>query len=166
MHKTVAQKAEHLRGTHQYMAPEMFPGCGQLEASRSTDIYALGTLCWEVLCKKRPWDGADLTTRAVHCAKVFDEKQNAFTKPPSMLNLGDLPPDTPRVVFALLERSLDAKRENRPPISEMSRVLNEEAEKMLDLSDGKRPYDVFLSHKWDGSGHHPLTTYVRFDAAF
>ena len=43
-------------------------------------------------------------------------------------------------------------------------MLNEEAEKLLELSVGKRPFDVFLSHKWDGDDHHPLATYVRLRA--
>ena len=46
------------RGTWSSLAPELLlVDEGSAVASRSTDMYALGVLCWEVLTGSRPWEG-------------------------------------------------------------------------------------------------------------
>ena len=56
---SVQEEGAAKRGTWPYMAPEMYRSraAPAAKASRTTDVYALATLCWEVLSGARPWAG-------------------------------------------------------------------------------------------------------------
>ena len=135
------------RGTWEYMAPEMYKTgvSPALKASRATDVFALGTLFWEILSGKIPWEGDSEVDRQL----ALEEGES--------LDLGSsaLPVDTPAEVKVLLAACLAYNREARPSISRVVEVLHMEAQSM---SSGK--FDVFLSHAWDGNAHAPLTTEV------
>ena len=90
------------RGTWPYMAPEMFrsKAAAAVAPSRTTDVYALGTLCWEVLTGQLPWDGY---TEAERVVALRSGEGLALSSPP-------LPLDTPPAVTALLAHCLSARR--------------------------------------------------------
>jgi serine/threonine protein kinase len=48
--------AGHLRGTPAYLAPEQLDPARPIDAR--TDVYALGVICYELLCGSRPYEGA------------------------------------------------------------------------------------------------------------
>ena len=140
--------AHEKRGTWPYMAPEML--LEGAETSRSTDVYALATVVWEVLTGRRPWE--ECTLEGQKTAKLVKGGEGALlclASPP-------LPQDTPEAVRQVLRAALSLKREERPQALRLADVLNSEA---LRLSDAK--FDVFLSHAWaEGSRHAPITTCI------
>ena len=143
---TAAGTAASGRGTWPYMAPEMFKDGDTLalEASRVTDVYALATLCWEVLAVRRPW--ADHTEGS----RLF-----ALYKGRG-LDWSALPANVPVELRAALARATDSGREARPRAGELCDALAA-ARRVLEAG----AFDVFLSHAWAGSAHAPLTTLVR-----
>ena len=137
------------RGTWPYMAPEMFRSRTEpaAQASRTTDVYALGTLVWEVLSGELPWAGARDALDRLLAIREGGEGL-ALSSPP-------LPLDLPASVRALLERCLAVERGVRPKIGEVAEALHQAAQA---ISSGQ--FDVFLSHAWEGGRHTPLTTEV------
>ena len=145
---SLQEEAAAKRGTWPYMAPEMYRSraAPAAKASRTTDVYALATLCWEVLSGARPWEGFVEADRLVD---LRDGGGLSLESPP-------LPIDTPAAVKALLATCLSADRAARPRAARMAEVLHQEAQKM-----GSETFDVFLSHSWgEDDQHAPLTTEV------
>ena len=128
-------------GTWQYMAPELYKRRDVLaqNVSPQTDVYALATLCWEVLVGERPWAGA---TEADRLADIRDGANLDFAR---------LPGDVPAELRALLERGMSLDREARPSARELCEGL---------CKARKRRFDVFLSHAWEGNEHAPATTFL------
>ena len=139
-------------GTWPYMAPEMLlekDGSPPEGVSRSGDVYALATLCWEVLSGKIPWEGISEQSR------VNMLMHGTPGGPATLLKTPNLPLDTPAAVRALLGCCFSDERGTRPCASRVAEVLHQAAQ---DMSSGS--YDIFLSHAWDDGKHAPLTTEV------
>jgi WD40 repeat protein/serine/threonine protein kinase len=142
-----AAAAAYVGGTAAYRAPEMYRTRATLavEASRSTDVYALATLCWEVLVGERPWEGFNEAERLI---ELLYKGGN--------LNFACLPGDVPAELRVLLERGVALDRTARPSARELCEGLR----KARELLESGR-FDVFLSHAWDGDEHAPATAFVR-----
>lgn len=134
------------RGTWPYMAPEMLRSPPE-GVSRSSDVYALGTLCWELLTGKKPWAER---SESVHLAAVKQGPVSLLhhTSPP-------LPGGTPPVVVGLLGKCLSADKTLRPRAAQLAEALHQTWQ---GVASGK--FDIFLSHAWVGGKHAPLTTEV------
>jgi hypothetical protein len=142
---TIAQ-ADEKRGTWPYMAPEMYrsKAAPAAAASRSTDVYAFGTLMHEVLSARVPWREHSETERLA--ALLRGESLDAAL----------LPRDTPPGVAALVSRCLALDRSARPRASEVLASLEQAHE---DAVSGH--FDVFLSYAWGaGSARKPLADEV------
>ena len=151
------------RGTWPYMAPEMLlekedrsPPEG---VSRSGDVYALATLCWEVLSGGVPWDGCTEQRR------VRMLVQGKAGGPATLLGTPPLPVDTPAAVRAALGRCLSEERGARLPADRVAELLHQAEQEMAGGS-----WHIFLSHAWGADGKPaPLTfeVYQRLvDAGF
>lgn len=128
------------RGTVSYMAPEMFKS----GATRSTDVYALGTLAWEVLSNRVPWAGVMSEQRLL---ELHVDKKN--------LDFDALPLDVPFDLRCELQRALAFSAKDRPRARELHVALRAARESLEANS-----FDVFLSHAWAGKVHAPLTKLV------
>jgi hypothetical protein len=160
---STVQTTDEKRGTWLYMAPEMFrhvgagaatagaasgsagsalpAGSAAAASSRSTDVFAFGTLAWEVLAGRAPWAGHSEFSRL--SALLRGET----------LDWARLPLATPPAVRALLERCLATARGARPHAAELRSTFERE---LLMAQNGA--FDVFLSHAWGaGSRRKPLT---------
>lgn len=146
--------SDRANGTYPYMAPEMFAGLLRspdgkplpaLKASRATDNYALGTLCWEVLTGCVPWE--DLSPLEYMGALQRGDALDLERKPGGLL-----PADTPTSVVALLRNLLGPRKERVAALEAMS-ILEDEAEKMR-----SGHFDAFLSHAWEEGGRHAVIT--------
>jgi len=133
-------------GTASYKAPEMYRSgraAPALEASRSTDVYALATLAWEVLVGERPWYG-------------FDEAERVLAlRGGENLDFARLPDDAPAALAALLARGAALDRAARPSAHELCDGLRAAREQ---LESGR--FDAFVSHCWEGGDHAPATSFV------
>jgi len=107
--------AEEKRGTWPYMAPEMYRSkhAPAAAASRSTDIYAFGTLMHELLAARVPWREYTETDRI--SALLSGEN----------LDPALLPKDAPPSVAALVTRCLAFDRAQRPRTAELLAVLEQ-----------------------------------------
>jgi serine/threonine protein kinase len=147
---TVGEK----RGTWPYMAPEMLldteDGSPPAGVSRSGDVYALGTLCWEVLTGGTPWGGF---TEQQRMMALLQGKPTTLGMP---LTVPPLPVDTPPAVRELLGACLAGDRATRPRAATAAEVLHQAAQ---DMASGE--FDIFLSHAWRrGGAQEPLTSEV------
>ncbi len=86
-----------VRGTVQYMAPEMFTG-GVIDGR--TDLYSLGILAYEMLTGQLPFQGA---THAEILGKHMREKP----RPPS--DLVDMPDELEALILQLIEKAPAAR---------------------------------------------------------
>jgi serine/threonine protein kinase len=156
-HSAAAATATAKLGTLPYMAPEMLleDESGKTKpASRSTDVYALGVLCWEVLCGRLPWEA--FTEQRMIAALMQAQARGGELPRGVPLTSPPLPVDTPAEVKAVLEACLGAARDARPRVDAMAEALHQAAQTM---ASGE--FDVFLSHAWGADGRHaPLTTEV------
>ena len=145
---SAADKADLLPGL--YMAPEMYKSRSRggvisaMTASRSTDVFALTTLCWEALVAERPW------------ADDSEGSRLSALRSGESLDWSRLPGDTPVKLRALLERGIALDRTARPTARELCEGLRAAREL---LESGR--YDVFISHAWEGNAESPATLVVR-----
>ena len=140
------RSTDEKRGTFPYMAIEMFRRITMVgkvkkrieavEASRTTDVYAVGTLIWEVLTGAVPW-------------KDYNEGERI-----NMLQMGDtldfelLPADTPSAIRNTLTKCLSNEREDRPRVDDLRMTLEcavNEIESTL--------FDIVLSYADSSEGN-------------
>jgi eukaryotic-like serine/threonine-protein kinase len=86
-------------GTPEYMAPEQAAGH---PADPRSDIYAVGSIIYEMLCGSPPYDGDNVM-------EVLHKKANELPKP-----LAELRPALPQVVVSLVERAMARSPDDRP----------------------------------------------------
>jgi eukaryotic-like serine/threonine-protein kinase len=86
-------------GTPEYMAPEQAAGH---PADPRSDIYAVGSILYEMLCGAPPYEGDNVM-------EVLHKKAN---EPPK--SLAELRPALPPAVIALVERAMARAPEDRP----------------------------------------------------
>jgi serine/threonine-protein kinase len=104
-----------IMGTPEYMAPEQMQEGMKLDAR--ADVYALGTIAYQMLCGRSPFSG-DLT-------QLFAQKLMNAPKPLSMWRTG-----IPQVVERAVMHALEPDREARPAsvsdwMTEFTRVAND-----------------------------------------
>lgn len=99
-------KTGTIRGTPQYMSPEQ---CLGQDIGPPSDIYAVGTILYELLVGTTPFEGRSV-------AEVFSRQM--FSPVPSF---AERPPQraVPAGIEALLQRALAKKPEQRPTAAEM-----------------------------------------------
>ena len=112
---SAVQHADEKRGTWPYMAPEMYRSktSAAAAASRTTDVYAFGTLVHEMLSSRTPWREYSETDRL---AALLNGEN---------LDMAELHKDTPASVVALLGRCLALDRSARPRMAEALAVLEQ-----------------------------------------
>jgi serine/threonine protein kinase len=137
------------RGTWPYMAPEMLvdkeDGSPPEGVSRSGDVYALGTLCWEVLTGRVPWAGFNEQRRLQAALRGTAATATLLLTSPS-----PLPVDTPPAVKELLGACLSTEKAARPRAARVAEALHQAAQGMASGA-----FDIFLSHAWAGGAHGP-----------
>lgn len=101
-------------------------------------MYAFGTLAWEVLTGKMPWDGHDAVSRLV-----------ALRTGDDALDMALLPGDTPPAVVKLVEQCLQLDRTARATVDDARAVLERAA---VELDSGH--FNCFLSHAWGAAPTH------------
>ena len=152
------------RGTFSYMAPEMFATrtTRAATASRSTDVFAFGTLAWELLTSQLAWDGQSESDRLLALGRG------------ESLSASALPIGTPGSIAALVARCMSLERSDRPRMAEALAILEQAHENLLSgrfvssvraarahfartyampKPPSVRPLkDVFLSYSWGENG--------------
>ena len=125
------------------MAPEMFAspdGTRPLAASRTTDVFALGTLLFEILTGTEPW--RELVRGAAAVADPSAARL-ARVRAGEMLDMARLPADVPPAIASLLHSCLALDRAARPRMARVRAVLEQAHDEFV---GGK--FDIFLSHAW------------------
>jgi serine/threonine-protein kinase len=124
-----SRDGDELAGTLDYMAPEQVAGSAPRPA---TDLYALGVMAFEMLLRKRPFDGATPHERA-------------------LARLGDRPPPlsgvraVPEALGRLVDRCLAFEPDARPTASEVVLALDELATPRGASSSSPPPIDEELT---------------------
>ena len=151
MSRSKSASGARAAGTDNYMAPEMYQGTNNepaLDASRTTDIFALGVLMWEVLSDNNriPWEGVNWQNRLLSIRQGQSlDLTNSSLKMDVSQNMRDL-----------IRDCLSVDRLGRPDIR-MVRSRLEEANNIL----LRGQFDVFLSYAWgSGNRRQPLANEV------
>ena len=132
--------------TWPYMAPELFRWLKvpAVDASRSSDIWAFGTIMFEVLSGVKPWDD------------YSEAERLAAIKTGDTLDYARLSIDTPAEVRQLLEQCLSIDPKQRPRIDDVCDRLQSAFEKS---AEGR--FDLFLSYAWGrGEARKPLADHL------
>ena len=98
-HRRSTGNGQHVLGTPHYMAPEQINGT---EASRSSDMYALGVVLFQLLSGELPYAGNTV-------AEVVDAINNRRMQP-----LRAVDPKTPRALIDLVRRLTNHNPASRP----------------------------------------------------
>jgi TPR repeat protein/serine/threonine protein kinase len=135
---TTFQTAVSFQGTYVYAAPEMLiPRVSdgkQTKASRSTDVYALGVLMWEILTGKLPFQGSE---SAVLSMLIAGERPNV------KLLETLIPKEYLETITSLIERCWSSDRKSRPSAFDCFATTS----KLLFQSQDES-FDIFFSHAW------------------
>lgn len=97
---TAADLSTMGQGTVFYKCPRLYPqadGTAARLPSRSSDIFAFGTIAWEVLSGLKPWDG------------LSDDERRAALSGGASLPTDELSPGVPTEVSAMIERCLSCR---------------------------------------------------------
>ncbi len=86
-------------GTPEYMSPEQARG---KTVDKRSDLYALGTLFYELIVGHPPFHGADKL-------RVMQQQANEPPKPPSDYDVGDLSPAIEKIIMECLEKEPAAR---------------------------------------------------------
>ncbi|BAU80032.1 serine-threonine kinase [Tokyovirus A1] len=97
-------------GSTAYMAPEVLSGSRYDEKA---DVYSFGVLVWEVITKKKPYEGQS----PVRVAELAREGKRL-----------SIPNDCPKDIKKLLKKCWEEDPNKRPSMSEVSRYFGEEME--------------------------------------
>ncbi|HEX9799614.1 MAG TPA: protein kinase [Thermoanaerobaculia bacterium] len=138
-----------LLGTPNYMAPEQIQG---REVDHRADIFSLGVVFYEMLTRRKPFQGENLT--AVTHKIVYD----AFTPPDEIVR------DLPKAFSEILGRCLEKDPNRRyPRASEVSRELRAvlEAQQALDDTVATQEVEPLLEPAGGGSETAPPPASVR-----
>jgi serine/threonine protein kinase len=126
---------EKAAGTWPYQAPEMFRrkpvNPEAAKPSRSTDVYAMGVIAWEVLTNKRPEGDS---SEAEHINELYNGEPTLDMSLPELAS-------QPEAVRRIIRRCTAFEREERPHMGEVDLVLQQAFEEAT--SD---TFDVFLSY--------------------
>nr|WQM87025.1 serine/threonine protein kinase [Marseillevirus cajuinensis] len=95
-------------GSTAYMAPEVLAG---LRYNEKADVYSFGVLVWEIITRKRPYEGQS----PVRVAELAREGKRL-----------SIPNDCPRDIKKLLRKCWEEDPENRPSMLEVSRYFGDE----------------------------------------
>jgi serine/threonine protein kinase len=137
--KTVSTTGGITRGTYRYCAPEMLPNPmdrnAKIEkASASSDIFAFGTVAWELLAQQLPF--GDVQTDVDLCAAVWRGERPSLEANVVGLNI-------PQSVTSLIARCWQEDKALRPDAKQCYEVLSEAYN--IVSSQFK---DVFFSYCW------------------
>lgn len=99
MHDPRLTNAGEIFGTPQYLAPERITS---IDAGPSADLYALGTILFEMLCGRTPFDADDIPTFFIKHMKETPPRPSS------------LAPQCPRRLEELILALLEKKPEDRP----------------------------------------------------
>ena len=106
--------AGQLLGTPNYMAPEQIQG---REVDSRTDIFSLGVMLYELITRKKPFQGENLTQ--VSHRIVYDE----YTPPTEYKD--DLPPELLKVLERALQKTPDDRYQDAAEMSmDIRAILN------------------------------------------
>ncbi len=94
-----ATRAGTIKGKLQYMAPEQLLGSSSVD--RRADIFPVGVMLWEAAAKRRMWEGKT-EVELLRCLATG-----------ALPSLGNVAPETPESVVALVKRATDFDRNNR-----------------------------------------------------
>ena len=125
---------DRVEGTYPYMAPELFRLSRDKLAekpSRSSDIYAFGTITWEVLSGHLPWKEYTEVDRLMSISRGEN------------LDLEQLKSDVGPEIRELIAQCLSFDRVARPRIDRVRQVLEHSLNTII---EGK--FDIFLSYAW------------------
>ncbi len=103
-------------GTVQYMAQELH--VGTKHATRSSDVFSLGIIAFELLTGKRPFAEAPVTTRL------------AARMPPPAPGIRNYCPTLSPEIAALLDRAMSHDPRERPTATELAAALRLAADKL------------------------------------
>lgn len=123
-------------GTPKYCSPEQLQGN---ELDNRSDIYSLGVVMYQMLCKKYPWD-LDTDSVGLWYKAHTELTPNGF---PSELNL---PPDLERLVLKCLAKSPNSRPQS---VGEIIQKLEAIARKLNIQKENITPLDG-MSHSTEG----------------
>ncbi len=123
-------------GTPEYMAPEQLRGAKDLDGT--ADVYSLGVVLYETLAGRRPFDSNDYEALV---RKICSE---------SPAPLGQLRPDCPPALTAIVERAMARDRRGR---FGTARLLREALEP---LATGRRTEGTLVMDALEGAPSQPL----------
>jgi len=103
-------KPGRVMGTPSYMAPEQIAGDAELDVR--ADVWSLGIILYECLAAKRPYDAMNV---ADMLAAIM---RNAIAP------LGQIRPDVPPNIIALIHSMLSVDRNERPALRTVQDALN------------------------------------------
>ena len=116
-----------LVGTFVSMSPEQTIGEA---ADHRSDVFALGVLCYEVVCGRLPFAGRSLV-------ETLDNIRNQPHTP-----LRELRSDTPLAMSMLVDRMLEKRSMERPPVGEVVEALEQIALEATGSAHGEDDDDV------------------------
>ena len=119
---STVQVAADRRGTWPYMAPEMYASrsAAAAAASRTTDVFALGTLLWELLSAQTAWTGL----------REMDRLMMMLVRGEG-LDPAALPNDTPPAVAATIMACVSVERTARPRLADVLSVLEQAHDRIV-----------------------------------
>jgi serine/threonine protein kinase len=121
-------RSGQMLGTPLYMSPEQ---CKNKSVDHRTDIYALGCMCFELLCGRTPYD-ADNVAEIITAHLVAEPPRPTKFKP-------DLPADLDKLLFGMIQKDPD----RRPPLGEIRRIVGMHLSRVSGIASPLTPPEAF-----------------------
>ncbi|MFH2008014.1 MAG: protein kinase [bacterium] len=112
MEQVYRTRGKGLRGTPRYMAPEQWR---EESGTPVTDVWALGLILFELLAGRHPFKPGNLYTLLMQA-----------TEPEPVVSIGELDPELPDALVALVDRCVDKAPDKRPTASAVAAALKDQ----------------------------------------
>ncbi|MEP0813739.1 MAG: protein kinase [bacterium] len=141
-------------GTPNYMSPEQIQGSHKAKVDHRSDIFSLGVVCYELLTRRKPFEGKDITQTMYNITHVHPASPLIYNP--------ELPQRLENVLFRALAKNADDRFQRAKDFAvELARVEQEEHLKNVTFGGAQARRPASVAGKTAAVGADDMPLYLK-----